>query len=198
VGLGVTFTAYGSFIFSKFSGPIPYKLIPDVRAPILFLAGFWLGGYASFGRSSHRTWALWGVIGFIIGFHLEEATVHWIGPYPGSITGTDVGPLGTGGSLLALAGVVLVHLEVESAKLARDLDKRGAGRQAALAVVAGLRGLGQQRVWGLAVGVAALGLLIFVAQRILGNTATGGVYILFLGSGLLFALALIIVRIGRK
>jgi len=197
VGLGVTLTGYGS-MFVKDTPAIPYKLIPDLRGALFLLSGTTLGLYAAYGRSSHRTWALWGVLAFVIGFHLEEATVHWIGPFPGSITGIRVGLLGTAGSLLAIAAVVLLHVEVESSRLAQDLDKRGAGRDSGLAVAEGLRGEGARRVVAVAAGAAGLGLLAIVSEKIIGNGATGGVYVLFLGSAILFGLAFALVRFGRR
>jgi hypothetical protein len=212
VAVGVTMTGYGS-IFLRNTSMIPYKLIPDLRGALLFTGGLTLGLYAAYGPSKHRTWALWGVLAFVIGFHLEEAEVHWIGPYPGSITGTPVGVLGTAGSLAALVGVLLLHVEVESARLANDLDRRGAagatsdgadgrrplsGREAGLAVAAGLRQEGARRVLAVVAVAAGLGLVAVVAERIVGHSATGGVYVLLLGSAILFGLAFALVRIGRS
>lgn len=198
VALGITLTGYGSYIFNTLSQPIPYKLIPDLRGLALLVSGFSLGAYAAYGSARHRSWALVGVLAFVIGFHLEEALVHWFGPYPGSITGTPIGLLGTGGSLLALAGVVLLHVEVESARLSRDLETRGAERAATHAVAAGLRGEGARRVMALALGVAALGLLALVAQKLFGTSGKGGEYILLVGSLILVGLAVLVVRLGRR
>lgn len=197
VALGVALTGYGS-IFVQGTPMIPYGLIPDLRGAILLGSGLGFGLYAAYGPSSHRTWALWSVVAFVIGFHLEEATVHWIGPYPGSITGIRVGILGTLGSLLALAGVALLHVDVESGRLAHDLDRRGAGRAQGSSVASRLRSEGARRVLALAAGVAALGALALVAEKALGNTGTGGVYILVIGAALLFGLAFALVRVGRR
>lgn len=198
VALGITLTGYGSFVFSTFSAPIPYGVIPDLRGAALLLSGLFLGAYAAYGDAGHRRWALWGVLAFVIGFHLEEALVHWIGPYPGSITGSSVGILGTAGSILALAGVALLHVEVESARLAGDLQTRGADREQSLSLVGSLRGEGSRRVWALSLGVAALGGLALVSSKAFGNDGKGGEYILVLGAGLLAALAVMLVLVGRK
>jgi len=198
VALGITLTGYGSFVFSTFSAPIPYGVIPDLRGAVLLVSGFFLGAYAAYGDASHRRWALWGVLAFVIGFHLEEALVHWIGPYPGSITGSSVGVLGTSGSLLALAGVALLHVEVESARLAGDLQSRGADREQSLGLVASLRGEGARRVWALSLGVAALGALALFASKAFGTDGKGGEYILALGAALLGVLAIMLVMVGRR
>ena len=119
---GVTMTAFGSIFLQK-TGPIPLKFFPDIRPVALLGSGLLLGLYASGGGARRRAMALSGVFAYVVGFHLEEATVHWIGPLPGSITGSRVGILGTAGSLLAIAAVLLLHVEVESQRLM--LDARG-------------------------------------------------------------------------
>lgn len=192
IGVGVTMTAAGS-LFWNF-GPIPFRFIPDVRPLVTLLSGLFLGLYAAGGGAHRRKLALWGVVGYTIGFHLEEATVHWIGPFPGSITGTRVGILGTLGSLLALAAVLLMHVEVEHAKLARDLASRGADRDETGRAAGALRHVGTSRILGVAAGVAGIGALIRAGEAVLGNDATGGTYVLFLGAALLLVLGTVLVR----
>src|SRR5439155_22731221 len=134
---GVTMTAFGS-IFIQQTGPIPLKVFPDIR-PVLFIgSGLLLGLYASGGGARRRAMALSGVFAYVVGFHLEEATVHWIGPLPGSITGSRVGILGTAGSLLAIAAVLLLHVEVESQRLMLAVRARGASAEGGHALASGL------------------------------------------------------------
>lgn len=196
LGIGITMTAAGS-IFWKF-GPIPLKFIPDVRPLVTMLSGLFLGLWAAGGGAARRKLALWGVVGYVIGFHLEEATVHWIGPFPGSITGTRVGIIGTLGSLIALACVLLLHVEVEHARLDRDLVERGATASEARGAAGALRRAGSSRILGVAAGVAAIGALVRVGEAVLGNSASGGTYILFVGAALLMVLAFVLVRFVPK
>jgi hypothetical protein len=149
------------------------------------------------GGASQRRPALWTTVVVIVLLHLEEATVHWIGPYPGSITGTRVGILGTSGSLLALLAVLLLHVEVEATRLFRDLLQRGGDADAAEAARAGLVAQGTRRLLGLAAGVAALGLVARAGEAILGNDAKGGGYILLIGAALLLGLAFVLLRIVK-
>jgi len=197
LALGVLFTAMGS-IFWGTIGPIPFRFIPDVRPLLLLGSGLFLGLYAAGGGAARRKFALWGVVGYVIGFHLEEATVHWIGPFPGSITGTRVGILGTIGSLLALAAVLLMHVEVEHARLERELVARGAQETDARGATGALRRMGSTRILGIGAGVAAIGLLVKAAEVVMGDTAEGGVYILFIGAALLSGLAVFLVRAVPK
>lgn len=197
LAVGVTMTAMGSMFWSLL-GPIPLKLIPDVRPVVTLASGLFLGVYAAGGGAHRRKFALWGVVGYVIGFHLEEATVHWIGPFPGSITGTRVGILGTLGSLVALAAVLLMHVEVEHARTERDLVKRGADPQGARGAMGALRSIGTTRILGLTAGVAGIGALVRVGEALFGNNASGGVYILFIGAAMLLTLALVLVRFVPK
>lgn len=197
LGVGLTMTMFGSFFVGS-TGPIPFKLIPDVRPVISMTAGLGAGLWASGGGASRRTIALWTVVAFVLGFHLEEATVHWIGPFPGSITGTRVGILGTAGSLLAIMAVLLIHVDVERGHLARDLAKRGATPDAAADTARRLAAVGVQRVVGLAVGVAGIGLLVVAGEKIMGDQAGGGAYILIVGGAMLLALAPLLGRAGRR
>lgn len=193
IAAGVTMTGFGS-IFMQRTGAIPYGLLPDVR-PVLFLgSGFLFGLYASGGGAHRRAMALWGVIGYVIAFHLEEATVHWIGPFPGSITGTRVGILGTSGSLLALLGVLLQHVEVESLRLTEDVEKRGATREDARAMGSALRAAGTRRLLALAAGVAGLGALVMALSPVFGESTRGGPGVLLIGGGLLLVVALMLSR----
>jgi hypothetical protein len=197
LAIGVTMTAMGSMFWSL-TGPIPLKLIPDLRPLLTLGSGLFLGLYAAGGGAHRRKFALWGVIGYLIAFHLEEATVHWIGPFPGSITGTRVGILGTLGSLTALAAVLLMHVEVEHARLARDLRERGADGGDARAAAGALRGVGTTRILGIAAGTAAIGALVRIGEAIFGNDAAGGVYALFLGAALLLGLSFVLLRFVPK
>lgn len=195
LGVGLTMTFGGSMFFPP--DPIPLKLIPDLRIFGPLTIGFGMGLVASFGGASQRKPALWTAVGIIVAFHLEEATVHWIGPFPGSITGTRVGLLGTSGSLLALLSVLLLHVEVEATRLFRDVLSRGGDPDAAEAARAGLVGQGTRRLLGLAAGVAALGLVARAGEAILGNDAKGGGYILLVGAALLLGLAVVLLRIVK-
>lgn len=194
---GITMTAMGS-MFWGMMGPIPFRFIPDVRFAVTIGSGLFLGLYAAGGGAHRRKLALWGVIGYVLGFHLEEATVHWIAPYPGSITNTRVGILGTAGSLLALASVLWMQVEVEHVKLARDLAKRGADERDATAAAGALQRLGVSRIVGVAAAVAGIALLVRIGEAIFGNQASGGVYILFIGTALLLTLAFVLLRFVPK
>lgn len=194
VGVGYVMTVMGSIFFEKLPA-IPYGFIPDIRFPALFLSGFFCGLGAAGGPASRRGMAIASTVVLILAFHLEEATVHWIGPFPGSITGSRVGVLGTAGSLLALLGLVLLHVEVESQKLAKDLTQRGASETGAWGLAEGLRGLGTRRAGAIAAGVAALGLLVAAGERIFGNDAKGGAYVLVLGAALLVVLGVVLARL---
>lgn len=196
LGAGIAMTGYGSIFFQN-TPWIPWGLIPDLRGAFLLGAGFTMGLLASGGGASRRRPALWTAVGVVILFHLEEATIHWIGPYPGSITGTRVGLLGTAGSLLALLAVLLLHAEVASAQLRADLRRRGADPEGADAVHDGLLALGRRRLLGLAAGVAGLGVLVRAGELLVGNEARGGGWVLLLGGGLLLALALFLLRIVK-
>lgn len=197
LAFGVLFTAMGSMFWSAI-GPIPFRIVPDVRPLLLLGSGMFLGTYAAGGGAVRRKFALWGVIGYVLGFHLEEATVHWIGPFPGSITGTRIGILGTLGSLLALGAVLLMHVEVEHARLERELVVRGAEANDARSATSALRRVGTSRILGIAAGVAAIGIVVRAGEAILGNTAQGGVYILFIGAAVLTGLAVFLVRAVPK
>lgn len=192
--LGIVLTAAPSYLFNLIP-PVSFRFIPDLRYFGLLVMGLGMGFNAAFGASRKRTFALLGVLGVIVVFHLEEATVHWIGPIPGSITGTRVGLIGTAGSLLAVAAIVLMHVEVESGHLRRDLKRRGAAPDEAEAVAVALARVGKRQVWGIASAMAALGLLIFALEKAFGDTASGGVYVLFVGGGLMLALALYLLRL---
>lgn len=198
LALGVLFTAMGSLFWSQLGGPIPFRFIPDVRPVILLGSGLFLGIYAAGGGAHRRKLALWGVVGYILAFHLEEATVHWIAPYPGSITGTRVGFLGMLGSLMALAAVLLLHLEVEHARLGRELAARGADEASARGTASTLARVGASRIMGLVAGVAALAVLVRAGEAVIGNDASGGVYVLFVGAALLLVLAFVLVRAVPK
>lgn len=193
LALGVTLTAMGSMFWSLV-GPIPFRFLPDVRPVLTFGSGLLLGLYAAGGGAHRRKLALWGVVGYVVAFHLEEASVHWIAPFPGSITGTRVGIVGTLGSLLALASVLLLHIEVEHQRLARDLVARGAEEAGARKAATSLRAAGAARVLALAGAAAGVGALVRVGEVVLGNDAPGGVYALLLGAALLLACALLLVR----
>lgn len=193
IGVGVTMTMMGS-IFYKNTGPIPYSFIPDVRVAGAFLTGFLAGLYAAGGGASRRGTALWSVVGFVIAFHLEEATVHWIGPLPGSITGTPVGILGTLGSLLALVAVLLLHVECEAHRLARDVEKRGVPQGEARDLSSRLASMGAGRVLSVAAGVAGLGALVLAVSPIFGTEAPGGQLALIPGGLLLLVVAVALSR----
>lgn len=194
--LGLTLTAMGS-MFWGFTAPIPWKIIPDLRIFVLMTSGMTMGLVAAGGGVSRRRPALWLALGMIIGFHLEEASVHWIGPFPGSITGTRVGILGTAGSLLALLSLLLLHVEVESARLRSDLTRRGAAPDAAERLRAGVQALGRRRLVGIAVGIAAFAVLVRAGEALFGNTARGGAWVLLAGAALLGALAWFLLRLAK-
>lgn len=193
VGVGVTMTLMGS-IFYRNTGPIPYSFIPDVRVAATFLTGFLAGLYAAGGGASRRGTALWTVVGFVVAFHLEEATVHWIGPLPGSITGTPVGIVGTLGSLLALVAVLLLHVECEAHRLARDVEKRGVPEAEARALTTRLASMGVGRVLSVSAGVAGLGALVLAVSPIFGTDAPGGAFALIPGGLLLLGVAVALSR----
>lgn len=193
VAAGVTMTMMGSIFYAN-TGPIPYAFIPDVRIAATVLTGLFVGLYAAGGGAHRRGMALWSVVGFVVAFHLEEATVHWIGPIPGSITGTPVGLVGTLGSLLALVAVLLLHVEVEAHRLARDLEKRGAPEHESRALATRLAAAGTGRVLSIAAGVAGLGALVLAVSPVFGTEAPGGAFALIPGGLLLLAVA---VAIGR-
>lgn len=191
---GVFMMAFGSYLFSMIP-PIPLKYIPDLRLAFLLGSSVAMGIAMAWGGASRRAFALYGVVGYVLAFHLEEATIHWIGPVPGSITGTRVGLLGTAGSILALAAVLLMHVDVESARLRRDAIARGAPDEAAGALAARLASAGRRRIAGVSAAVAAFGLFLFVAEKGFGDTAKGGGYILLVGGALLLALALYLLKL---
>jgi hypothetical protein len=190
-------TAFGS-IFLERTGPIPLKFFPDIRPVALFGSGLLMGLYASGGGARRRAMALSGVFAYIVGFHLEEATVHWIGPIPGSITGSRVGLLGTGGSLLAIGAVLLLHVEVESQRLMLDLRARGASQEGALALSSGLAGEGTRQVLAVAAGVAGLAALVLALSPLFGESASGGAWVLLVGGVLLLALAVVLGRFVKR
>ena len=193
IGVGATMTMMGSIFYKNF-GPIPYSFIPDVRIAATFLTSFLAGLYAAGGGASRRGTALWTVVGFIVAFHFEEATIHWIGPFPGSITGTPVGIVGTLGSLLALAAVLLLHVECEAHRLARDLEKRGLPQAEARGLTTRLASMGLGRILAIAAGVAGLGALVLAASPIFGTEAPGGAFALIPGGLLLLAVAVALSR----
>lgn len=193
IATGVTMTMLGS-IFLQNTGPIPYKLIPDLRIALAVGTGLMMGVYAGGGGAHRRGMALWGVLGIVIAFHLEEATVHWIGPIPGSITGTPVGLVGTAGSLLAIAAVLLLHVEVESGRLARDLAQRGAPQEEAGAMAARLSSAGARRIVAILAGVAGLGAIVLAVSPAFGTEAPGGALALVPGGILLLVLAAVLAR----
>lgn len=195
-GLGLTLTGMGS-IFFRNTGPIPLRFIPDLRIFLPFMTGFLMGLLAAGGGVSRRKPALWTAVGVIIAFHLEEATVIWIGPYPGSITGTRVGLLGTGGSLLALVSVLLLHVEAESTRLSRDLARRGADPDVVEEMRLALVGQGTRRVLGLGAAIAGFALVVRAGEAIFGNDAPGGDYVLLVGALLLLVLAAFLLRIAK-
>lgn len=197
LGVGLTMTFGGSIFFPP--DPIPLKLIPDLRIVGPLALGLGMGLLASVGGVSQRKPALWTAVGVIVLFHLEEATVSWIGLPAGGITESRVGALGTAGSLLALLAVLLLHVEVEATRLARDLAGRGADAVATEHARAALVGHGTRRLLGLAAGVAALGVAVRAGELVLGEQAPpGGAFALFLGAGLLAALALFLLRIAKR
>lgn len=194
---GITMTAFGS-MFLQMTGPLPFKIFPDVRPVLLLGAGLSAGLWAAGGGARRRKAALWTVFGFVVAFHLEEATVHWIGPFPGSITGTRVGLLGTAGSLLALAAVVLLHVEVESVRLKEDLVRRGAGAADAERATSRLARAGLRRVLGVAAGVCGIALLVIAGERLFGDDAAGGEHILLVGGALLLVLGGVLLRLMAR
>lgn len=194
---GITMTGFGS-IFIQRTGPIPFKFIPDLRVFVLVGSGLMLGLYASGGGARRRAMALSGVFAYVVGFHLEEATVHWIGPLPGSITGSRVGILGTSGSLLAIAAVLLLHVEVESQRLMLDARARGASVEGARGLAAGLAGEGARQVLAVTAGVAGLAALVMAASPLFGENASGGPWTLVVGGVLLLGLALVLKLFVRR
>lgn len=185
--VGILMTAYASYLFQLIP-PIGLKWFPDARLLFLLLSCLFIGVQAMGGSHKRRAMALYGVIGYVIAFHLEEATIHWIGPVPGSITGTRVGLVGTAGSLLALLSIVLMHIEVERCKLRVDVLQRGASPDKADALSNGLAAEGRRQALGFAAAVAGFGLFIFIAEKIVGDGATGGSWTLIVaGAGLLMA-----------
>lgn len=191
-------TAFGS-IFLQDMPAIPYGLVPDVRLAFLLGGGFTLGLYAAGGPSRRRTAALWSTLLLIVAFHLEEASISWIGLPPGSITGTRVGILGTAGSLLALLAILLLHVEVESVRLRHDLERRGARPEDADATSASLMRRGGARVLGLGAAIAALALLVLAMETLIGDNGPGeGTIVLLLGATILGALGFVLVRLVPK
>ncbi|MHB8605244.1 MAG: hypothetical protein ACYDCK_08295 [Thermoplasmatota archaeon] len=136
IALGLTVVVMRSII-TQSVGAIPYKFLPDVRAPVAFLVAFAFAASAAFGDAARRKPLLAFVALTIVAFTLEVSTVHWFTDIPGSITGSRIDPLAAGGALVALAGVALLHAEVESFALARDLRQRGAPELAAASADAG-------------------------------------------------------------
>lgn len=191
---GIVTSALGSYLFSLVP-PISYKLIPDLRIAALVLTGAFFGFQAAFGGHRARALALWGTVGYVILFHLEEATIHWIGPVPGSITGTRVGLVGTAGSLLSLVAILLLHVEDEAARLRRDLRRRGADPVDIESTVAALARDGRRTCVGIGAATGAFGIFIFVAEKVVGDSATGGSWVLLLGGALLLVLALYLMRL---
>lgn len=197
IGVGITMTAFGSLLFTQMIGPIPLKWWPDIRPVLTMGYGLLLGLQGGWGSAKRRRVMLYGVLLIVVLFHLEEATVHWIGPFPGSITGTRVGLLGTAGSLIAILGVLLMHVEVESERLRQDAVERGSQRQGAAALVEGLRRQGNARMTSMTLGIAGIGLLVFVGEKLFGNEATGGSWVLLVGGGILLLLAYLFTRWTR-
>lgn len=194
LAVGLLMMGYGSMVFREMIGPIPFRIFPDVRPVFLVSTALFLGLQAAGGGARRRAGALWGVFAFVLLFHLEEATVFWIGPFPGSITGTRVGLLGTAGSIVSLTSVLLMHVEVESARLARDAKRRGAPEDGAEALGHGLRRMGARRALAVAVTVAALSIFIRGIEVVVGNDAPGGGWVLLVGGGILLSLAILIAR----
>ncbi|HEX2021715.1 MAG TPA: hypothetical protein VHH36_03330 [Candidatus Thermoplasmatota archaeon] len=190
-------TAFGSYVFNQIP-PIPLKFIPDLRIALLLASSLILGVAMSWGPGARRGFALYGVLGYVLAFHLEEATIHWIGPMPGSLTGTRIGLIGTAGSLLAVLAVLLMHVDVESARLRKDLLARGAPDDSVDDMVARVAADGRRRILGLAAGVAGLGAFLAIVQKPLGDSATGGGYILILGGALLLALGVWLLKLTPK
>ena len=197
LAVGITMTGFGSIFIQK-TGPIPFKFIPDLRPVVLIGSGLLLGIYASGGGARRRAMALSGVFAYVVGFHLEEATVHWIGPIPGSITGSRIGILGTAGSLLSIAAVMLLHVEVESQRLMLDVRARGAAPAGALQLASGLASEGARQVMAITAGVAGLAALLLAVSPIFGERATGGVWVLVVGGVLLLGLALVLKTVVRR
>jgi len=182
--------------FAQFIPPIPYGFLPDARPVALFVAGAGPVLMAAWGSTTRRKMALLSLVGWTLLFHFPEATIHWIGPYPGSITGARVGIVSMLGTLLAFAALLLMHVEVEAHRLALDLDKRGAttpGHTATGPMLADAR----RRIVGLGLGVAALVLLVRGGEIVIGNDAAGGGYILLVGGALLLGLAYVLRRATR-
>lgn len=192
--VGLLMSAYASYLFTLIP-PISIKFFPDARLLALLVSGAFISLQAMGGSARRRALALYGAIGWVIVFHLEEATIHWIGPVPGSITGTRVGPIGTAGSLLMLASVVLMHIEVERVRLRNDVTDRGATQRGADEMSEALAGEGRRQVWGMTFAVAAVGLLVFAAEKVIGDSASGGGYTLIVGGGGLLLMALYLMRL---
>lgn len=193
--VGIFMTAFGSYVFNQIP-PIPLKFIPDLRIAFLLVSSLLIGLQAMGGSARRRAWALWGVIGYVLAFHLEEATVHWIGfgAITGSITGTRVGLIGTAGSILAILAVVLMHVEVERCHLRRDVLARGVAPASADALTEGLSGEGRRQAFGIAAGVAAMAVFLFIAEKPFGESGTGGSWVLLAGGGMMLAGALYLLR----
>lgn len=197
--VGILATAYTSYLFNLVP-IIPMKVFPDARLFFLLVSSAFLSFQAMGGSARRRAIALWGVLGYVIAFHLEEATVHWIGAgsgtniLSGSITGTRVGIPGMLGSILAVTAIILMHIESERCRLREDAIRRGAKEAGADALADGLAREGRRQTLGIAAAVSGFTIFLFIAEKPFGNSAAGGSWVLLVGGGVLIALALFLLR----
>lgn len=192
-GFGSVVTMMRSLVY-EVSPAIPWKIFPDARPVALFAFIGLLGLWACAGGRSRRVVLLYAVLAVVIGFHLEEASVHWFAEFTGSITGTRVDLIGTAGSLGAVAAVLLLQADCESQRVAEELVARGAAKEEAHAARRGLVRGAAKRVGAIAAAGAGLALLVLVMERLASDTYIGGTYfalgagVALLAAGAFFAL----------
>jgi len=170
VGVGLAFSQ--SLLYQAFP-PIPYKWIPDLRLPVLFLIVFLFTLWSAFGEAPRRVASLWFVIALVFVAGLDLVSIHWLFPIEGTLSGERVDVFRVGGMVLSISAILLLHADSSAVTLREALLVRGAPREDAERAHALLWQGALRRVGAVGAAFVALGLVLFAIEKGLGDAKWG-------------------------
>jgi hypothetical protein len=192
---GTVAAMYASLLATS-APAIPYKLIPDVRPLLLFVATWAVGAYAAWGPGRRRGF----LIAFLLSVHgvfaLDVSTIHWIAPVPGPLGGMRADPVRLVAGLTGLASAVLLQARIHPETWRADAERRGVAADDARAVEVDLRRIGSRAIL-LASGIAlGAGLLVDAASALLGDEGSMPPLAALLVGGALAAVVVVVAALG--
>ncbi|HVL49724.1 MAG TPA: hypothetical protein VM889_14300 [Candidatus Thermoplasmatota archaeon] len=166
---GIIGAAFGSTVLDLASAPMPLWFFPDGRLAFLGAAALAVGALAAWGP--RRQPALWFAVVTLVALSLDATSIRWFSSEPGTLAGTRAPVVRLAASIGALAALLALEAEVAAARFARDLERRGLPSAEAAPAGALLARAGRARVGLAAGGVAVLGGVALVAERLIGDKA---------------------------